>query len=81
MLVTRSEHGKAVMTKILIDIDQEALDRAAAVLRTTTPEDTVNAALRHTVDSHRRLPDPPQARRDVSPDTPHDDDPREEREP
>jgi hypothetical protein len=61
------------MTKILIDIDQEALDRAAAVLRTTTPEDTVNAALRHTVDSHRRLPDPLQARRDVSPGTPHDD--------
>jgi Arc/MetJ family transcription regulator len=33
------------MTKTLIDIDDEALDRAQRVLHTTTKKDTVNQAL------------------------------------
>lgn len=33
------------MTKTLIDIDDEALDRARRVLHTTTKKDTVNQAL------------------------------------
>ena len=33
------------MTKTLIDIDEEALNRAQQVLRTTTKKDTVNEAL------------------------------------
>ena len=33
------------MTKTLIDIDDDALDRAQHALRTTTKKDTVNEAL------------------------------------
>lgn len=40
------------MTKVLIDIDDEALARAAEVLGTSTKKDTVNTALQETV---RRL--------------------------
>ncbi|GAB2491507.1 Arc/MetJ family transcription regulator [Nocardiopsis aegyptia] len=68
------------MAKVLIDIDQEALDKAAAVLGTTTPQDTVNAALRGVADTYRMLPEPQRAGRDVSPDTPHGGAPREGRE-
>jgi Arc/MetJ family transcription regulator len=34
------------MTKILVDIDDEALERAAKVFGTKTKKDTVNTALR-----------------------------------
>jgi Arc/MetJ family transcription regulator len=34
------------MTKILVDIDDEALERAAQVFGTKTKKDTVNTALR-----------------------------------
>ncbi|WP_433175321.1 type II toxin-antitoxin system VapB family antitoxin [Actinoallomurus sp. CA-150999] len=42
------------MTKILVDVDDDALAAAAKVLGTTTKRDTVNAALRETVTSLRR---------------------------
>ena len=37
------------MSKVLIDIDDEALDRAAEILGTKTKKDTVNTALHETV--------------------------------
>ena len=40
------------MSKVLIDIDDEALERASEILGTQTKKDTVNTALRETV---RRL--------------------------
>jgi Arc/MetJ family transcription regulator len=42
------------MTKILIDVDDDALAEAAAVLGTKTKKDTVNAALRETTQQLRR---------------------------
>ena len=36
------------MAKTLIDIDEQALERAAEALQTKTKKDTVNAALRDT---------------------------------
>ena len=42
------------MTKVLIDIDDEALAEAAAVLGTKTKKDTVNTALRETAQRLRR---------------------------
>ncbi|GAB3740622.1 type II toxin-antitoxin system VapB family antitoxin [Nocardiopsis nanhaiensis] len=41
-----------MMSKVLIDIDDEALARASEILGTTTKKDTVNTALQETV---RRL--------------------------
>lgn len=41
------------MTKMLIDIDEEALAEAAKVFGTKTKKDTVNTALRETA-AHRR---------------------------
>lgn len=42
------------MTKVLIDIDDDALAEAAEVLGTKTKKDTVNTALRETAMSIRR---------------------------
>ena len=42
------------MTKILVDVDDEALAEAAEVLGTTTKKDTVNTALRETAARLRR---------------------------
>lgn len=42
------------MTKILVDVDDEALAEAAEVLGTKTKKDTVNAALRQTADQIKR---------------------------
>lgn len=42
------------MPKVLIDIDEEALAEAAALLGTTTKKDTVNRALRETAQRLRR---------------------------
>jgi Arc/MetJ family transcription regulator len=42
------------MTKVLIDIDEEALAEVAALLGTTTKKDTVNRALRETAQRLRR---------------------------
>ncbi|SDS85130.1 type II toxin-antitoxin system VapB family antitoxin [Jiangella sp. DSM 45060] len=42
------------MTKMLIDIDDDALAEAAEVLGTTTKKDTVNASLRETTARLRR---------------------------
>ncbi|HEX5493100.1 MAG TPA: type II toxin-antitoxin system VapB family antitoxin [Mycobacteriales bacterium] len=42
------------MTKILIDIDDDALTEASRLLGTTTKKDTVNAALRETTLRLRR---------------------------
>jgi Arc/MetJ family transcription regulator len=42
------------MTKRLVDIDDEVLDEARRALGTTTLKDTVNEALRSTVQGHRR---------------------------
>ncbi|GAB2707710.1 type II toxin-antitoxin system VapB family antitoxin [Kitasatospora kifunensis] len=43
-----------VMPKTVIDIDEEALARAAELLGTATKKDTVNAALRDVVARHAR---------------------------
>jgi len=42
------------MTKVLIDIDDDALTEASALLGTTTKKDTVNRALRETAERLRR---------------------------
>ncbi|MBN1170689.1 MAG: type II toxin-antitoxin system VapB family antitoxin [Micromonosporaceae bacterium] len=42
------------MTKMLIDIDDEALAEAATLLGTSTKKDTVNQALRETTQRLRR---------------------------
>lgn len=42
------------MTKILVDVDDDALAAAAELLGTTTKRDTVNTALRETVARLRR---------------------------
>ena len=42
------------MTKVLIDIDDDALAEASALLGTTTKKDTVNTALRSTAQQLRR---------------------------
>ncbi len=42
------------MTKILVDVDDDALAEAAELLGTTTKKDTVNAALRETAERLRR---------------------------
>jgi Arc/MetJ family transcription regulator len=42
------------MTKMLIDIDEEALAAAAALLGTRSKKDTVNTALRETAERRRR---------------------------
>jgi Arc/MetJ family transcription regulator len=45
ILTTFSGYTEVVMTKTLIDIDDEALDCARQVLQTTTKKATVNGAL------------------------------------
>jgi Arc/MetJ family transcription regulator len=42
------------MTKVLIDIDDDALTEASTLLGTTTKKDTVNRALRETAERLRR---------------------------
>lgn len=42
------------MTKILVDVDDDALAAAAELLGTKTKKDTVNTALRETVERLRR---------------------------
>ncbi|MGH3683392.1 MAG: type II toxin-antitoxin system VapB family antitoxin [Natronosporangium sp.] len=42
------------MTKVLIDVDDDALTEASALLGTKTKKDTVNRALRETADRLRR---------------------------
>ena len=42
------------MTKVLIDIDDDALAEAAELLGTKTKKDTVNASLRETAQRLRR---------------------------
>jgi Arc/MetJ family transcription regulator len=44
-----------IVTKVPIDIDEEALAAAADVLGTTTKKDTVNAALREVSQRLRRV--------------------------
>lgn len=43
------------MTRTVIDIDDDLLGRAAALLQTRTKRDTVNAALREVVARQARL--------------------------
>jgi Arc/MetJ family transcription regulator len=43
------------MTKVLIDIDDDALAEASALLGTRTKKDTVNTALRNTAEQLRRV--------------------------
>jgi Arc/MetJ family transcription regulator len=47
-------YGERLVTKVLIDIDDEALAEAAELLGTRTKKDTVNAALRETAQRLRR---------------------------
>lgn len=42
------------MTKILVDVDNEALAEAAEVFGTKTKKDTINTALRESAASRRR---------------------------
>jgi Arc/MetJ family transcription regulator len=46
--------GRVAMTKVLIDIDDEALAEAAELLGTKTKRDTVNTSLRETAMRLRR---------------------------
>src|SRR5215467_6668598 len=46
--------GEGFVTKMLIDIDEEALEAAADLLGTTTKKDTVNTSLRETAQRLRR---------------------------
>jgi len=46
------------MSRALIDLDDEALRRAAHVLGTTTPAETVNRALRLVAEGARRQAEP-----------------------
>jgi Arc/MetJ family transcription regulator len=49
------EHGYTVgMAKRLVDIDDDALERARRVLGTGTMKDTVNRALQEVIDLDRR---------------------------
>ena len=48
------------MTKRLVDIDDEVLEEARRALGTSTLKETVNRALRHTVEHHRRPPVSPE---------------------
>ena len=43
------------MTKTPLEIDDDLLSGAADALGTRTKKDTVNAALRHVRDEHRRM--------------------------
>lgn len=43
------------MAKVLIDVDEEALEAAAKILGTATKKDTVNTALREISARERRL--------------------------
>jgi Arc/MetJ family transcription regulator len=43
-----------MMTKVLIDVDDDALAEASALLGTKTKKDTVNVALRESVQRLRR---------------------------
>ena len=43
------------MTKILIDVDDDALSEAAELLGTKTKKDTVNTSLREIAQRRRRL--------------------------
>jgi Arc/MetJ family transcription regulator len=43
------------MTKILIDVDDDALNEAAELLGTKTKKDTVNTSLREIAQRRRRL--------------------------
>jgi Arc/MetJ family transcription regulator len=45
----------AQMTKILVDVDDDALAEAARLLGTKTKRDTVNTALRETAQRLRRI--------------------------
>jgi Arc/MetJ family transcription regulator len=42
------------VTKVLVDVDDEALAEASSLLGTATKKDTINAALRETVQRLRR---------------------------
>ena len=52
-MVPYIREGVAV-TKVLIDVDDDALAEASELLGTKTKRDTVNVALRETVDRLRR---------------------------
>src|SRR5262245_60209044 len=47
--------GRAEMTKMSIDIDQDLLTAAAEILGTKTKKETVNAALREVAAQQRRV--------------------------
>ncbi|MGH3713638.1 MAG: type II toxin-antitoxin system VapB family antitoxin [Micromonosporaceae bacterium] len=47
-------YGGEAVTKILVDVDDQALADAAQVLGTTTKKDTVNTALREVAQRLRR---------------------------
>lgn len=42
------------MTKVLVDVDDEALAEASALMGTKTKKDTINGALRETIQRLRR---------------------------
>jgi Arc/MetJ family transcription regulator len=44
----------AIMTKVLVDVDDDALAEASTLLGTKTKKDTINAALRETAQRLRR---------------------------
>ena len=48
-------HKEALMSRTVIDLDDEALEAAAIELGTTTKRDTINTALREVTTRYRRL--------------------------
>jgi Arc/MetJ family transcription regulator len=54
MLSVLPVYQEGWMTKILVDVDDDALTEAAGLLGTKTKKDTVNAALRETAERLRR---------------------------
>jgi Arc/MetJ family transcription regulator len=49
-----SGQSEAIVTKVLVDVDDEALAEASSLLGTATKKDTINTALRETVQRLRR---------------------------
>lgn len=53
--IRHSVHEEAILSRTVIDLDDEALEEAAKELGTTTKRDTINTALREVTARYRRL--------------------------
>ncbi|CAM5605702.1 hypothetical protein SCANM124S_06668 [Streptomyces canus] len=53
--IRRRVHEEVILSRTVIDLDDEALEEAAKELGTTTKRDTINTALREVTARYRRL--------------------------